>query len=248
MRLKKLFRTFRSAFFRFPVIRLLRFIRLRSLNPVSRKFGMNRGKPVDRYYIEAFLEKYSKDIRGCALEIGGSVYSSMFGANRITHQDILHAVPGNPNANIVGDLSTGKGIPIEKYDCLIVTQTLHVIYDVRTAVANIHRALVPGGVALVTLPGISQLSRYDMERWGDFWRFTNLSAGRIFAELFGETNVDVIYYGNVLSAVGFLHGLPAEEFSEKELNFNDPDYQVLVCVRAEKRIDNFEHSGAKKNT
>ena len=34
------------------------------------------------------------------------------------------------------------------------------------------RILKPGRVLLTTLPGISQLCRYGMDRWGDFWRFS----------------------------------------------------------------------------
>jgi len=87
----------------------------------------------------------------------------------------------------------------------------------KSAIANVHRSLTPGGVALVTLPGISQISRYDMERWGDYWRFTSLSAEKLFGEVFGEANVDVTLYGNVLSATAFLYGIAAEEFKKEEL-------------------------------
>jgi len=232
--LKNSLKSFRSAFLRIAVIRMLRFMRLRSLKPISRQFGMDRGKPIDRYYIEAFLQKYSQDIQQRVLEIGSAKYSRMFGKEQITHQDVLHAIPGNPNATLVGDLATGDGILSENFDCMLLTQTLHVIYDMKSAIANVHRSLTPGGVALVTLPGISQISRYDMERWGDYWRFTSLSAEKLFGEVFGEANVDVTLYGNVLSATAFLYGIAAEEFKKEELIYSDPDYQVLICVRAKK--------------
>jgi hypothetical protein len=38
--------------------------------------------------------------------------------------------------------------------------------------------LKPGGVLLATVSGISQISRYDMYRWGDYWRFTTLIGGK----------------------------------------------------------------------
>ena len=94
------------------------------------------------------------------------------------------------------------------------------IYDLRAAARQLYRALKPGGVLLATVPGISQISRYDMERWGDYWRFTSLSARRLIEEA-GSMEVTVRTYGNVLSAIAFLHGLAADELREKELNYSD---------------------------
>ncbi len=87
---------------------------------------------------------------------------------------------------------------------------------------------------LATFPGISQISRSDMDRWGDYWRFTSLSAKRLFEEAFPPGNVSVEAHGNVLAAVAFLHGLAAEELRPEELDHRDPDYEVLITVRAAK--------------
>jgi hypothetical protein len=92
--------------------------------------------------------------------------------------------------------------------------------------------LKPGGVLLATLPGISQISRYDMDRWGEFWRFTSLSASRLFGEVFGPANVAVEARGNVLVAVAFLQGLAQEDLRRRELDYNDRDYELIVTVRA----------------
>jgi hypothetical protein len=117
---------------------------------------------------------------------------------------------------------------------MILTQTLQFIYDVKEAIRHSYQALVPGGVLLVTIPGISQISRYDMDRWGDLWRFTTLSAKKLFEEVFPQGNVEVEAYGNVLTSVAFLHGLAAEELTTDELNYSDPDYQLLITIRAVK--------------
>ena len=66
------------------------------------------------------------------------------------------------------------------------------------------------------------------------WRFTTLSARRLFGEVFPTENVTVEAYGNVLVAVAFLHGLAAEELRQEELDHRDPDYEVLITVRAVK--------------
>jgi len=209
---------------------------LRRLQPVSRKFGLDRGIPIDRHYIEQFLAANSGDIRDRVLEIGDAHYTRQFGGNKVTQSDVLHAESGNDQANLVGDLASGVGIPREAYDCMILTQTLLCIYDLRAAIQNIYTALKPDGVALVTVPGISQISRYDMDRWGDYWRFTNLSVQRLFTESFGEEGLIVKTYGNVLTAVAFLQGIPLEELTEKELDFHDPDYQVTITVRAKRLV------------
>ncbi len=222
-----------------PLVRRLRFGRvrwgsLRRTAPVSRRFGLERGRPVDRYYIEGFLAQHAGDVHGCVLEIGDPAYTRRFGGSKVTCEDVLHATPGNPQATIVGDLATGKGIPEDAFDCIILTQTLPFIYDVQAAVAGCYRALRPGGVVLATLPGISQISRYDMERWGDFWRFTDAGARRMFGEVFGSQNVAVLTYGNVLAACALLQGLAVEDLKAAELDYHDDDYQVIIVVRAAK--------------
>ena len=76
------------------------------------------------------------------------------------------------------------------------------------------------------------ISRFDMDRWGDWWRLTTLSAKRLFERSFASPNIVIESHGNVLAATGFLLGLAAEELTTKELNHHDPDYQLLITVRA----------------
>jgi hypothetical protein len=117
----------------------------------------------------------------------------------------------------------------------VMTQTLQVIYDVAAAVRGTWNVLAPDGVLLATAPGISQISREDRRDWGDWWRFTSDSVRRLFAEAYGPENVDVQAHGNVLSAACFLYGFAAEELTEAELAHNDPDFELLMTVRAVKR-------------
>jgi hypothetical protein len=166
------------------------------------------------------------------LEIGDSAYTRKFGGDRVTHSDVLHVVPGNPQATLVGDLATGENIPGDAFNCLILTQLFNVVYDIKGTISNCYRALKPGGVLLATFPGISQISRYDMDRWGDYWRFTALSARRLFEEVYPTANISVIAYGNVLTALAYLHGLAREELKKEELDYRDPDYEVLIGLKA----------------
>lgn len=217
-----------------PPVGSVRFGDLRRLKPISRVFGFDRGLCIDRYYIENFLAKHAEDIRGHVLEIGDDTYTRRFGGDRVARSDVLHVQEGNPKATIVADLTCADSIPSDTFDCIIFTQTLQFIYDVRAAIRHLHRILKPSGVLLATFPGISQISRYDMDRWGDYWRFTTLSARRLFEEVFPPGNVTVRAYGNVLAAVAFLHGLSAEELRREELDYHDPDYELIITVRAVK--------------
>lgn len=207
----------------------------RRTSPISRVFGLDRGQAVDRYYVERFLMEHSAQIRGVVLEIGDDHYTRCFGGAQVARSEVLHAVAGNPQATVVGDLQTGEGIANETFDCVILTQTIQFLYDIPGAVETLHRCLRPGGVVLATVPGISQLSRYDMERWGEYWRLTSLSARRMFEQVFGLGAVTVSSYGNVLAAVALLQGISANEVRPAELDLVDPDYEVLIAVEAVKR-------------
>jgi SAM-dependent methyltransferase len=205
---------------------------LRRLTPISRNFGFDRGLPVDRHYVEGFLREHAGDIRGRVLEVGGDDYTRKFGT--ADHIDVLHVDEEDPVATIVGDLTQPEGLPSSSYDCVICTQTLHLIFDFRTAITSIARLLGPGGVALVTVPGITQTCRYERDVWGDYWRFTSMSIRRLFDEVFAAENVTVDAFGSLPAAIGFLHGLAASELRPEELDTHDPDYEVLLAVRAVK--------------
>ena len=215
----------------------VRFGSLRRVAPISRQFGLDRGQAIDRYYIESFLSRHAGDIRGHVLEIGDDRYTRKFGDERVTQSDILYPHSGNPQATLVANLTNAQDIPSNAFDCIIFAQTLQFIYDMRAALSHLHRILKPGGTLLATLPGISQISRYDMDRWGDFWRFTSLSARRLFEESFPAGDVTAQAYGNVLVAVAFLEGLALEELKQEELDQPDGDYELLITVRAVKRGD-----------
>ena len=205
---------------------------LPGLEPVSRQFGFDRGKPIDRWYIERFLAQHRADVRGAVLEVAESTYTQWYGDGQVTRSDVLHHT-GNEDSTIVGDLTTGDGLPAAAYDCFICTQTLPFIYDVAAAVRGIAAVLKPGGVALATVPGMSQVSRDDKRDWGDWWRFTSQGTERLFREAFDEVAVEA--HGNVLSAAAFLYAYAAEEVGERELAYRDPEYELLITVRATSR-------------
>jgi SAM-dependent methyltransferase len=203
----------------------------RRLTPVSREWGFDRGTPIDRYYIEKFLAGHTSDIRGCVLEIGDDIYTRNFGQD-VSVSEVLHVTTGNPRATLVADLTDASQMGKDIFDCAIVSETLQYIYDVPAAIATLHRILKPGGVVLATFPGIIQSVH---ENWESLWRFTAASAKRLFGAAFAG-GVEVRTYGNVLTAVSFLHGLAKEDLRQEELDYHDPDYEVKIAVRAVKPV------------
>jgi ubiquinone/menaquinone biosynthesis C-methylase UbiE len=142
---------------------------------------------------------------------------------------------GNPQATIVADLTQADHLPGGRFDCIICTQTLQMIYDVRTALHHLHRLLAPGGVLLATTAGIARTGRREgIDAWGEYWHLTTQSARRLFDEVFPPEAVQVSVYGNVLAAIAFLHGLAAEELRRDELDYSDPDYEVVIGILAQR--------------
>ena len=218
-----------------PQVGKVNFGDLGQTEPVGRSFGLERGGPIDRFYIEKFLQEFTDDIGGVGLEIAEDRYLQQFGGKRLQHADILHYDGTDcPEATIIGDLCDLPQVPDNSYDCFILTQTLQYIFEPSRAVAEIQRILKPGGVCLCSCSGITQISDYDQGNWGEYWRFTEDSMTRLFTEGFGADAVKARSYGNVYSAVAFLEGLGMEDVEIEKLDIRDPAYQMVVCVRAQK--------------
>lgn len=213
--------------------RRVRLGSLRRTTPLSEHWGADRGTPIDRYYIERFLDAHRADIHGRTLEVKDPRYSRLFGHD-VSRFDVLDIDPANTAATIVADLAADDGIPSDTFDCFICTQTLQFVYGVEAALRASHRLLRPGGVLLATVPAVSKVDHHAGVD-GDFWRFTAGSCRRLCSDVFVGGSVEVHAYGNVLSAIGFLTGLAWEELSTPDLDVEDELFPVLIGVRATKR-------------
>jgi SAM-dependent methyltransferase len=223
----------RALRLQWPPAGTVRFGSLRRVTPISPIFGFDRGLPIDRYYIERFLDRYRADIRGRALEFGDTVYLDAFGDDRIRQKDVFSYV-SSPTATVVGDLTGPIALASDTFDCIVCTQTVQMIYDIRLAIKRLHAMLKPGGVLLLTSNGLVKTGRHlDSDGWGEYWHITQEAARSLFAENF-EGEYAVGAYGNVLSAICFLHGLASSELMPQELDYADRNYDVVVTVRAVK--------------
>ena len=208
---------------------------LRRLSPISAVFGQDRDLlTIERYYIEQFLANNAADIKGRVLEMGDPSYIRKFGQG-VTREDVLNYVEGNPNATIVADLTDAPHIPDDTFDCIIITQTLQMIFEVDKAIKTLHRILKPGGVVLCTSHGMTRVARREgVDDWGEYWHFTTQSKRRLFRAVFPRDNVAVSTVGNVFTCICNLHGLAASEIDQSELDTHDPNFEMLVLVRAVK--------------
>ena len=209
---------------------------LRRLTPIRSSRDSNGGKPIDSYYVERFLGQHRSDIRGHVLEIKSRFYTELFGSSSVNRTDVLDFKPTNTTATIIAGLAKADAIPTDTYDCFILPQILHTIYDFRGGLREAYRILKPGGVLLCSVPCVSSVSARDgnKENNEDFWRFTEASARKVFSEVFPVESFEITSYGNVMVYAAILHGLTTEDLAPGELDEVDPMFSALCCVRAVK--------------
>ena len=206
----------------------------RRTDPISRSWGYERGVPVDRYYIEAFLAAHSSDIRGAVLEVQENDYTTKFGGSRVASSSVVDLDESNARATHLADLRCAPHMPSGAFDCIILTQTLHVIDDVEAALRECQRLLKADGVMLATLPCASRVClEYGTE--GDLWRMTPAGGRALFEKTFGAGTVEATTYGNVLTNVAFLEGLSCADLAPQEFDAVDPYFPAVVGIRARKR-------------
>ncbi len=216
-----------------PPVGLVRFGSLRRTTPIAPMWPPRYGRPIDRHYIEGFLEREAGAISGEVLEVGDLAYTKRFGGSAVTGASILHSPIGaGPGVTYSADLADAPEIPSQHFDCVILPQTLLFIYDVHAAVRTLHRILRPNGVLLVTVPGLTHTVPEDKEMWGQYWSFTDDSLRRLFGDVFGPENVEIESHGNVLTTTAFLYGLVVEDLRAADFVTDDPDYPLVLTVRA----------------
>lgn len=198
---------------------------------VSDFLGHDRGTPIDRYYIEDFLKKYSHYIKGNVLEVRDNNYTKKYGGEKINKSDILvYREEANLDYTIVDDLSDPKVLRDNYYDCIILTQVLQYIPQIQKALHYTYSKLKHGGIALITVPGIAPISTYDYERWDANWMFTGLTMRYLLSQITDRKNFDIYTYGNIKSAAAFLYGYAWQELKKVDLDKNDIKYQVIVAA------------------
>lgn len=209
----------------------VRFGSFRRLTPISPIFAIDRGLPIERYYIEQFLGVWREDVRGVAMEFGDTFYLDKFGDDRVTKKEIFSYVEAE-GATVVGDLTGADPLDAPPMDCIVCTQTIQMIYDIELSVRRLCDMLKPGGVLLLTTHGTSKIGRHlDTDGWAEYWHLTQQAVQTMFERNF-DGSFEIEAYGNVLAATCALHGLASEELTPEELDYKDRDFDVIIGVRA----------------
>ncbi len=203
----------------------------RRTRPLSDRWGLDRGTPVDRWYIERFLADECASIRGRVLEVRDTRYTTAFGTD-VESSDVVDIDASNPNATIVADLSGPSEIPADSFDCFLLVQTLQFVLDARGVLSEAQRILAPGGVLLCTVPAVSRISMRYLD--AEYWRFTVAGGRELVRGAFPDGEVKARSYGNVLACAAFLYGLAVEDLTEQELLEDDPFFPLVVAVKARK--------------
>ena len=201
------------------------------MEPFSKCYGLDRGTPIDRVWLEQFLSAHAEDIRGDVLEVRDPSYTRAFGGAAVCRSGVVDIDPSNPMANIVADLGQRDSLPAGEFSCFILTQTLQLIPDLEAAIANAWRALRPGGVLLASVPTVAKV---DPDSPHDLWRMTPEGLSQVVSRSRPWAEVSVVGYGNMLTAMALLMGVAAEELRPAELRSHDPAFPVIACARARK--------------
>ena len=202
------------------------------LEPISSIYGYDRGTPIDRAYIESFMEKYKDLIKGVCLEVHDTSYIKKYGGSNVVKADALDVDTSNGLANVFGDLRNLKGVVADNtYDCLVINHTLNLLDDINAGISECYRILKPGGALLVTLPGpIAPVNDSKLS----YWRLTKNAAKYLMAKHFDPNKTIVETYGNVVAGQAFLTGLASEELTQEEIMYNDPRFPIAVIIKATK--------------
>jgi len=198
------------------------------LSPISCATAVDRGVPIDRYYVDRWFASTRDAVRGRVLELGDGHYARQFGGGAITDIRTLSVDVDSPQfveqfAALARD--TGAG-----FDCLVMPQVLHAVFDVEEIIRLAHKLLEPGGVLLATLAGLGPLDSDGED--SRYWGFTSDSARHLFDAHFQPELVSVSAHGNVVAAIALMQGLASSELATHELNAVDADYEVVIGVCA----------------
>jgi SAM-dependent methyltransferase len=209
-----------------PDVGALNWGDLRRPQPLCQFFGFTRGTPVDRYYLNRFIESIRQDVYGLTLEIGGEKQNrELYGFKHAIEYRVLD-LPGLSD-DISGNVSNPRILAENTFDSIVMFNVLEHCEQPQLVADNIHRWLKPGGTAYVLVPAAQKIHPAP----GDYWR--PLPQG--LQSLFKSFNKrETRTYGNITSVIANFHGIAAEELTREELDFNHPDYPVVSCIIAEK--------------
>lgn len=202
------------------------FINMIKYGPYSRKYGFDRGEPIDRKWIEDFLMENSEYVCGRVLEVTNNYYTRKFGGSKVTISDVLDINTSNKNANIHADLRNPECIDDCCYDCVILTHVLGLIDDIDSAISHLYRILKPGGRLLFTSSSLGPVLGQEVV----YWRFNSNTVRYIFSKKFRPEKIHVSDRGNAYLGCAMWMGLSQQDVDISSYDFNDRQYPCNVVA------------------
>jgi hypothetical protein len=203
---------------------------LSKLKCVSSKFGFDRGQPIDRLYIEHFINSNCGKIsHACGIEVGEIHYLNSINVNNkiiLSHPSFTGAT--HSDTQILLDLNTisVKSTSSPLADIIICTNVLNFVKYPDIAMENFRNLLTQKGKLILTVSASMPISRFDSERWGDYWRFTEQGLKLLVEKSGFECSTEV--YGNYHASLAFLSGYAVEDCSEFDLLFKDLRFPITI--------------------
>jgi SAM-dependent methyltransferase len=207
---------------------------LKRRQPFSQHYGFDRGQPVDRRYIEAFLTAHAARIRGDVLEVLRGEYTRRFGAPG-TRSHVVDIDPGNGEATVIADLCEVGSLPARAYDCVVFTQTLQFLADPELGLENLWQSLRPGGALLVTVPCAARIDTTAPD--SDYWRWTPAGLEHLVRRRCPGADVQVSAGGNLVASVAAFLGLAVEDLASEDLADDDPAFPLIAATAVLKLAD-----------
>jgi hypothetical protein len=204
---------------------LPRWGNLRRTTPFSSSYGFERGTPIDRHYLHAFLAAHRDLITGDVLEVQSSDYTRRFGRG-VTRADTFDIVADFSPTHVCDISHCEDTIPSRAYDCLLLPNALAHFRELDLALLHATRIVRPGGAILASVAGLLPLTG-DVP---DYWRLSPDGWREKLAVAWPGAALEVAGHGNCLSAVGAQLGLALEELTEDELDVHDPRFPVLTTI------------------
>lgn len=210
-----------------PPVGTIDFGDLRRTSPLCRRFGLNRGLPIDRYYMLKFVQEIRAEVLGPTVDIGGiRSNKSTFGFDGATPYRAMDINVGD-EIDIVGNVCDPSALPAGSVQSIIAFNLLEHIREPWKAIANMFTWLAPGGKVFVIVPVIQRVHRMP----GDYWRLLPDALDVLF-QSFPQRRLRA--YGNVLTSAAALYGTSVKDVNPEELDVTDEDYPVVSCLVATK--------------
>jgi glycosyltransferase involved in cell wall biosynthesis len=198
--------------------------------PFNISSGIDQSGHIDNYYIEQFLRDNACYVKGNVLVMGNGDDTLTYGGEGVIKYDLLHIYALHSQSPVPDKFHY---IPADFYDCIIIRQSLHLVYDFNSIIRNCFRSLKKEGVLLLTVPGITPVDP-DEDQYHWYWSFTGNAIDKLLMQYFDPVNIQVHTFGNVLVAASFLYGIEVSKLNKIELEQHDPAYQVVIAAKAVK--------------